>query len=187
MNKQMEAKLKDHVAHFRPNQDCPWYSPARDITVLLPAIIVESLDTWDAGATEHVRILERLGRADKEINRVVNALADFMSKECIADVPSYEEALRKSGLLDVPAEIRLPVMAAIAEEMLGAFWIASRSTTRKKEDEDTYMITQYDPAYIAAKAAQVTKVLKLPGWKRRVTLWGWKLKAVLRRILGNDD
>ena len=181
MNKQVEESLI-RMTHARPSSEYPWYSPARDISTLVPALIAEALGDLEDTGSDHRRLMERLGRNEKELTRVAESLALFVSKECIVDVGSFKEAMLKSKLGDIPPEVRLPLMSALGEELLCAFWYAARSATTQKDDEGNFTITQYEPALVAVQAKKFTHILRLPRWKRRITLWWWKFRADLSKM-----
>jgi hypothetical protein len=181
----MNDGIKDSltkVTHGRPPGEVEWYSPARDISVLVPALISEALQGWDNGENDgYLNVLNRLGRKESDIGRVAESLAIYISEDSIVNTSSHDEALRKSGLLDIPEEIRMPVLATIGEEIICALWYAVRSATTTVGDDGAFKITQYNPKVVAEVARKATKLLRTPKWRRGITLKWWAIKA---KILG---
>jgi hypothetical protein len=159
-----------HTQQARITGDCRWYAPARDLTCYTPEAIRSAL----------TRLEDELvtSWSEDELGLAANALASFCSEECIVGTQTVEEALQKSGLLDLPFTLRQKIFASIAESLLGAFWFGIRTATTVKPDGQVDM-TQYDPALLRRRAERACKLFGMPVWRRRLTiLW----LRVLRRF-----
>jgi len=186
--------MKESVSNFigqgtqaRPRGEDLWYCPARDITTILPLLVSQSLEAWEDENNEHRKLGDRRLYTDDDVCKVAEALAGFMSEECIVNTSSYKEAFDKSGLLDLPIGARNFVFGIVAEEVVCAFWYAARAATIVNKENSDGHITQYDPNYLAARAKEMTKLFRMPTWKRFFFRIGMKIRASVLRVFGASN
>lgn len=182
----MEEALAQHVSsatQARPRGETAWYSPARDISALLPALTSSALGAWEDDNNEYRRLGLRIHYTDADIGRVAEALATFMGKNCVVEATSFAEAYERSGLAELPVGARSLVLGMLGEEMLCAFWFAVRAATTVDESGEAEIV-QYDPKALAARAAQMARLFRMPPWRR----WAWRrwfwVRAWILRKLG---
>lgn len=179
----MDANL-DHMGRtqqLRPPGETKWYCPARDITVFTPTAIRMALQEWE----KPDNVYRQLGTnirvyTNEDVCKIAEALAAFVSVECVVETDSYLEAWKKSGLEDIPFHLRMVVMSLIGEQFLSAFWFGIRGATTKQDSEEEFEITQYDPEALAAVSQQLCKLIRMPRWKRKLYIW-WD--DVRRRLI----
>ena len=158
---------------MRPPGETRWYAPARDITCFTPTAIRAALEAWE----DPGNVYKQLGTniklfTDEDVCKVCEALAAFCSEECLIEPATCVEAYDKSGLADVPEHLRMVVMALIGEQFMSAFWVGIRSaTTEDPAGSGNYMITQYDPNELAKASAEMCRLMRMPKWKRSISLW----------------
>jgi hypothetical protein len=116
--------------------------------------------------------------SEEQIEQAINALAAFCSEECIVGTQSAEEALERSGIMNIPFTLRQYLFASIAESMLGAFWFGVRTATNVKPTGEVEM-TQYDTRVLREHAEELCRLFRMPPWRRRATvLWRRALRAL---------
>lgn len=185
----MEEALEQHVsrpAQARPQGETIWYSPARDISALLPALTSSALGAWEDDNNEYRRLGLRVHYTDADIGRVAEALANFMGRSCVVDTSSFAEAYAQSGLADLPVGARSLVLGMLGEEMLCAFWFAIRAAT-SKDSSGEFAFTQYDPVALAARAAQTARIFRMPPWRRWIWRRWFRVRGWLLRKLGVSE
>lgn len=182
----MEEALAQHVSSAtqgRPRGEDIWYSPARDISALVPALTSSALGAWEDDNNEYRRLGLRIHYTDTDVGQVAQALAAFMSHPCVVEADTFAEAYEKSGLAQLPVGARSLVLGMLGEEMLCAFWYAIRAATTK-DDSGEAQILQYDPKALAARAAQTAKLFRMPPWRRWIWRRWYRARLWLLRKLG---
>lgn len=185
----MEQAVKDLItgaAQARPPGETSWYSPARDLSVLFPALIRNALRAWEDTENEYRYLSDRCAFADRDIGKMAEALAAFISKENIVDADSYVEAYAGSGLTDIPAMARCLVMGMIGEEVLCAFWHCIRTATTSTDGEEL-KITQYDPDILVSSARRIARLMRVPRWRRNWTIRWWRWRTWIKEKIGGND
>ena len=181
------------VPQMRPGpgeeNDAPWYSPARDITVLAPDLVMAALRQFDgnedtpyvnwlrAATLEHV--------SDEDIMKVAEALSSFMSEENLIGSKSLDDAFESSGMDDLRPSAEMLVMALIGQQALAAYWWGIRGATVAKPGE-SHKIKQNDPKEFQAEAQEVVDVLQKRMGRSKWSLWLGRTLRKLRQVIGKE-
>jgi hypothetical protein len=158
---------------FRTGEGSAWYSPARDITVLTPALVRQALGWWEDPEQPYRRWLEsKVGPIPEEdVVKVAQALASFMSEETLMGGADLAKCLQESGLEAAPQAARLLISAMVGELFLGAYFEGIRGATTAHVGEQL-RITQSDPEELAQAAKKVVAHLhRPPKWRRWLRAW----------------
>lgn len=170
---------------LRPPGETQWYAPARDITVFTPTAIRLALEEWENPDNVHCHLKTGIKYyTEVDVQDLCVALANFCSVECIVEPDTYVEALKKSGLADVPAHLRMVFMALVGEQFMSAFWVGIRAATTKKAGEEDYELVQYDPEVLATAATRMRRLLRMPPWRRKIYTWWDSFRRSLIKRLG---
>lgn len=172
----------------RPQGEDDWYSPARDITHLTPALIRSALCQWEVIDGEFRRYADRAMVTEEDICAVALALAEFCSEDTLlADGVGLEQAFEKCGFDAIAPKARLIVFGLLGQELLGAFWYSIRtSATAQKKEE--IRITQFDKSVLVKAGARLIEVFRAPRWRRRWKIrWMRAKNWLLEKLNGSTD
>jgi len=174
-----------HTMQKRPSDKEGWYAAGRDISMLTPDLIREALGGCDGTLNnEYAKIIDRLGVDEEELIKLAEGLADFTGKHVILDATSHVDAFDKSGLLDIRAEARLPIMAMIGEELLYAFWYAARTSTKPRE-WDSDGVIQYDPKLLAMHAKRFAMDIRKDRFRRKLRRLCYKIVESMKASISS--
>ncbi len=174
------------VQQARPPGETKWYSPARDITCIMPSVIRAALQKWPDENNTYREWTASISKeeADAQACKVAEALAAFCSEECVVEPKSYKEALERAGLYGLPRATQIAIYAAITEELLCAFWLSVRMATSRNE-QGNIEILQYDPEALTAATREMIKIMRMPAWQRRIwRLWDTLRNRLVKRLRG---
>jgi len=169
---------------LRPQGGDLWYSPQRDITRLLPALVREAIDDLDNEDLVFHREFKQWTKdrfwTQEDLCSAAEGLAAFMSEEGIM-APSIGEAYDASGLASLPIHLRVLLFATIGEEALAAFWYGIKSATRLDSDGHP-MIEQYDADGLAALSRELIDHIRMSPWQRFKRRAAKKVRSLIERV-----
>lgn len=170
---------------MRLQGETKWYAPARDITCFTPSAIAAALDAWNDPANEYRALYGEL--YDEElVGRAAEALAAFVSVECVVEPETYVEALEKSGWSEIPIYLRASILSLIGDQFLAAFWVGIRGATTN--DGSGFKLEQYDPDGLVTQAKQLSRLMRMPRWRRRIYFaWDRVRRRIIAYLRGNDE
>lgn len=170
---------------MRLQGETKWYAPARDITCFTPSAISAAFRAWEDESNEYRRAYGEL-YDDSQVGQAAEALAKFVSVECVVEPETYVEALEKSGWADVPVTLRIIVLALVGDQFLSAFWVGIRGATT--DDGSGYQINQYDPDVLVERAGDLSKLMRMPRWRRRFHfMWDRVRRRIIGYLKGDDE
>lgn len=120
---------------LRPNNSTHWYNPERDLASQTVQILRQACDAMvqDRLSSNHAVKLsaKEFGITEEHMGKVAEALATYVvitaeDGEC----HSIQEALGRSGLLDLPEPVLMVAFSLVAQALLGRFWTVVRQSAK---------------------------------------------------------